>query len=97
MLLLKWEQGNSLSVSQSVIWETDGDCRRLLGSNSPCRLQVWRGHTHTPGTEGEYVFGGVEVHPPGELWAHHISHIHKGQGLSSCPHTFMASALTRSD
>lgn len=37
MLLLKLEQDTIPSplVSQSVIWETDGDCGRLPGSNSP--------------------------------------------------------------
>lgn len=67
MLLLKWEQDNSLSVSQSVIWETDGDCGRLRGSNSPCRLQVWwRPCLYSWDRR-------VGVHVPGEFWAHHIS------------------------
>ena len=75
MSLLDWEQDNSLSINQSVIWETDRDCERLRGSNSPCRLQVWwRPSTHSWDRKVVvYVCSGVGVHVPGELRARHIS------------------------
>lgn len=99
MLQLKWEQGNSLSVSHSVIWETDGDCGKLLAPIPSAGCRCGEAILTLLGQEGSVW--GVEVHVPGDLWTHHIRHTHthtEAQAhLALCPHAFMESALTRTD